>query len=45
MYEIPSEKDVEKIIITEDVVLGKRQPILVRKQEALPAPEAEDNAS
>ncbi len=31
MYSIPSEKDVEKVIITEACVLGKEPPVIVRK--------------
>ncbi len=33
MYEIPSQKDVEKVIITADCIAGRREPILIRKAE------------
>ncbi len=35
MYEIPSMKDVEKCIVTEDVVLKHSEPVLIRKGETL----------
>ena len=31
MYSIPSEKDVEKVIVTEACVLGKEPPVVIRK--------------
>jgi len=34
MYDLPSETDVKECIISEDVVLGKRRPILVYENEA-----------
>lgn len=34
MYDIPSEDDIEKVVIDEDVVLGKKSPELVKKQIA-----------
>ncbi len=34
MYEIPSEEGVEKVIIDKDVVLGKKQPEIIKKQIA-----------
>jgi ATP-dependent Clp protease ATP-binding subunit ClpX len=32
MYEIPSDKSIEKIIITKDVILNKQSPVILRKQ-------------
>lgn len=34
MYDIPSEDDVEKVIIDKDVVLGGKQPKIIKKQIA-----------
>ncbi len=34
MYDIPSEEGVEKVIIDKDVVLGKKQPEIIKKQIA-----------
>lgn len=34
MYDIPSEDDVEKVIIDKDVVLGGKQPEIIKKQIA-----------
>ena len=34
MYHIPSEKDIQKVIIDKDVVLGKKVPILVKQETA-----------
>ncbi len=34
MYDIPSEKDVEKVIIDKEVVLGKKSPEIVKKNIA-----------
>ena len=34
MYEVPSRKDVEKVIITKDYVLGKGEPIIQLKDQA-----------
>ena len=34
MYDIPSEDDVEKVIIDEDVVLGGKQPEIIKKRIA-----------
>lgn len=34
MYDIPSEDGVEKVIIDKDVVLGKKQPEIIKKQIA-----------
>ena len=34
MYDIPSEKNVEKVIIDKDVVLGGKQPEIIKKQIA-----------
>ena len=34
MYDIPSEEDIEKVIIDKDVVLGKKSPELIKKQIA-----------
>jgi len=34
MYDIPTEKDVEKCIITKDVVLGNGDPIIIKKDLA-----------
>ena len=32
MFTLPSEKDVEKCIVTRDVVLGKSNPVLIYKE-------------
>ena len=34
MYDIPSEDDVEKVIIDKDVVLGGKQPEIIKKRIA-----------
>ena len=34
MYYIPSEKDIKKVVIDKDVVLGKKVPILVKQETA-----------
>ena len=34
MYDLPSEKDVEKVVIDEDVILGKSAPEIIKKQIA-----------
>ena len=34
MYDIPSEEDVEKVIIDKDVVLGKKGPEIIKKSIA-----------
>ena len=34
MYHIPSEKDIQKVVIDKDVVLGKKVPILVKQETA-----------
>ncbi|MBO4323207.1 MAG: ATP-dependent Clp protease ATP-binding subunit ClpX, partial [Clostridia bacterium] len=34
MYDIPSEKDVEKVIIDREVVLGKKTPEIIKKNIA-----------
>ena len=34
MYDIPSEDDVEKVIIDKDVVLGKKGPEIIKKSIA-----------
>ena len=34
MYSIPSEEDVEKVIIDKDVVLGKKTPEIIKKNIA-----------
>ena len=34
MYYIPSDKDIEKVIIDKDVVLGRKEPEIVKKQSA-----------
>ena len=34
MYDIPSLEDAEKVIIDKDVVLGLKQPEIVKKQIA-----------
>lgn len=31
MYEIPSDKTIEKVIVTKDVILGKKDPVIIRK--------------
>ena len=31
MYDVPSENDIAKVIITEDSVRGKNDPIIIRK--------------
>ncbi len=33
MYSIPSDSKAEKVIITEDVILGKGEPIILRNQK------------
>ena len=34
MYDIPSEENVEKVVIDKDVVLGNKQPDIIRKEIA-----------
>lgn len=34
MYDVPSENDVEKVVIDKDVVLGNKKPEIIRKQIA-----------
>ena len=34
MYYIPSEKDIEKVVIDKDVVLGLKTPDIIKKQTA-----------
>ena len=34
MYDVPSEEGVEKIVIDKDVVTGKKQPEVVKKNIA-----------
>ena len=34
MYDIPSEEDVEKVVIDKDVVLGNKQPLIIKKNIA-----------
>jgi len=29
MYEIPSRKDIKEVVITEDVIISKAEPLLV----------------
>lgn len=38
MYEIPSTDNVEKVIITEDVVLGKAEPTIIINENKQPIP-------
>jgi ATP-dependent Clp protease ATP-binding subunit ClpX len=33
MYEIPSQKLIKEVIVTEDVILGKSQPIRMYEQD------------
>ncbi len=34
MYHIPSEKDIQKVVIDREVVLGKKSPILIKQETA-----------
>ena len=34
MYEAPSDKTIDKVTITEDVVLGKGKPRITRRKKA-----------
>ncbi|MDL2225579.1 ATP-dependent Clp protease ATP-binding subunit ClpX [Eubacteriales bacterium OttesenSCG-928-M02] len=38
MFELPSREDIARCIITRDAVTGKGQPVLVPKQDSIPAP-------
>lgn len=34
MFELPSLKNVEKVVVTEEVALGKEKPIVVMRESA-----------
>jgi ATP-dependent Clp protease ATP-binding subunit ClpX len=33
MYEVPSQKQIKEVIVTEDVILGKSQPVRIFEQD------------
>ena len=34
MYDVPSDKSIEKVVITGDCVLGKEKPVIIRRKTA-----------